>query len=148
MAGSILPRVLARFFHLPSLAVKRLGDFAAVSACRRRTSALQRSIHDSAAEESSRELESLLGLRVQFDAWLESQVDRLKRAPVASATAYVQLNRLLEQIDEARIRNARAIVTLSLATSDQAIGAREPEVVKEEWGVLQTLISQSCDRAA
>ncbi|MGQ7907625.1 hypothetical protein [Burkholderia sp. BC1] len=140
MAHSIEPRPISRLFSVPRALVKKLGDVIAGLACEKLNVEGQRVL----ASENVAHLDALLGLRVQFDTWLEAELRNLRVASLAGTSLYVP--GLLSRFEKAKTRNAKEIVMLAYAayvpTGDWAL-----EAIRSEWADLQAFVCRPCDAA-
>lgn len=141
MAHSINSRPISRLLSAPRALVKKLGDVIA-GLVRERLNVEGQPV---LASENDALLDALLGLRVQFDTWLEAELRNLRVASLAGTSLYVP--DLVSRFEEAKTRNAKEIVTLTymkyVPTGDWAL-----EAIQSEWADLQAFLCRPCDVAA
>ncbi|MBY4672310.1 hypothetical protein [Burkholderia multivorans] len=140
MAHSIEPRPISRLFSVPRALVKKLRDVIAGLACEKLNVEGQRVL----ASENVAHLDALLGVRVQFDTWLEAELRNLRVASLAGTSLYVP--GLLRRFEEAKTRNAKEIVMLAYTTYVPT-GDWVLEAIRSEWADLQTFVCRPCDAA-
>lgn len=80
-------------------------------------------------------LDGVLGVRVEFDHWLESQGLRLQ-IDVASAPDSADVRTLLEKVEAAKVSNAKAIVALATAGPAARVSDNDAAAVQREWDEL------------
>lgn len=88
-----------------------------------------------ADEKAKTLLDGVLGVRVEFDHWLESQGLRLQ-IDVASAPDSDEVRKRLEKVEAAKVSNAKAIVTLATAGPAARVGDNDAAAVQREWDEL------------
>ena len=137
MAHSIKSRSISRLLSAPRGLIKKLDDVIAGLLCER----VDVESQSVPGPENDAILDALLGLRVQFDTWLEAELHALRVASLARTGLYVP--DLVDRLEEAKSRNAKEIVTLTymkyVPTGDWAL-----EAIQSEWAALQAFLCRPC----